>query len=59
METLRTKSIGCLKNYLTSLCVARLNEAFAAGCSISFYVHDINLFLLQYVDKEKVVPVLD
>jgi hypothetical protein len=45
-----------MKNYLTSFCVARLNEAFASGCSLSFYVHGINFFLLQYVDKEKVIP---
>lgn len=46
-----------MKNYSTSLSFARLNEAFASGCSVSFYVHGINLFLLQYVDKEKLVPV--
>ena len=26
--------------------------------TLSFYVHGINLFVLQYVDKEKVIPVL-
>jgi hypothetical protein len=59
METLSTKLIHrvSIENYSTSLCVARLNEALASGCSISFCVHGINLFLLQYVDKEKVVPV--
>lgn len=58
METLSMKLIHSvsMKNYLTSFCVARLNEAFASGCSLSFYVHGINFFLLQYVDKEKVIP---
>ena len=59
METLSTKLIHrvSIKNFSSSVCVARLNEAFAFGCSVSFYVHGINLFLLQYADKEKVVPV--
>jgi hypothetical protein len=58
MEPLSTKLIHrvSIENYSTRLCVARLNKAFASGCSVFFYVHGIKYFPLQYAYKEKVVP---